>query len=151
MKKHTRNGQLRVDSVQKASTIRLERTVMMSEKKMVGRKVMALRKEQGYSRDVFAARLGIPSTTLRNYELGIHEPGHSFIIQMAKEFCVSTDYLLGLSEDRRPQYPVDEEDEAVTEGELEMIRAFRRLDAHGKKVVRWLLEAEGQRMGEEGP
>lgn len=118
----------------------------MSDKKAVGKRVMALRKEQGYTREVFAARLGIPSTTLRNYELGIHEPGHSFIIQMAKEFMVSTDYLLGLSEDRKPAYPTGEDDSAVSETELALIRAFRRLDAHGKRVVRWLLAEEGKRM-----
>ena len=67
----------------------------MSDKKAVGKRVMALRKEQKYTREVFAEKIGIPSTTLRNYELGIHEPGHSFIIQIAREFSVSTDYLLG--------------------------------------------------------
>lgn len=118
----------------------------MSDKKAVGKRVMALRKEQGYSRDVFAEKLGIPPTTLRNYELGIHEPGHSFIIQIAREFSVSTDYLLGLSEDRKPAYPTSSDDPAISETELAFIHAYRRLDAHGKRVVSWLLAEEGTRM-----
>lgn len=118
----------------------------MSDKKAVGRRVMALRKEQGYTREVFAAKLAIPSTTLRNYELGIHEPGHSFIMQIAREFSVSTDYLLGLTEDRKPGYPIDEDDPSISEAETAFIHAFRRLDAHGKRVVNWLLAEESRRM-----
>lgn len=117
----------------------------MSDKKTVGKRVMTLRKEKKYTRDVFAEKLGIPPTTLRNYELGIHEPGHSFIIQMAKEFSVSTDYLLGLSEDRTPGYLIDEDDLAISETEMAFIHAFRRLDAHGKRVINWLLEEESSR------
>lgn len=118
----------------------------MSDKKAVGKRVMALRKEQKYTREVFAQKIGIPSTTLRNYELGIHEPGHSFIIQMAKEFSVSTDYLLGLSEDRKPSYPLDEDDPAISEAEMAFILAYRHLDAHGKRVVSWLLAEESRRL-----
>mgnify|MGYP003623601046 CR=1 FL=1 len=120
----------------------------MSDKKAVGKRVMALRKEQKYTREVFAEKIGIPSTTLRNYELGIHEPGHSFIIQIAREFSVSTDYLLGLSEDRRPGYPIDDDDAVISETEMAFIHAVRRLDAHGKRVVNWLLAEEGRRVAE---
>lgn len=63
-----------------------------------GKRCAQLRKEHGYSRMVFAAKLGIPQTTLRNYELGIHEPGYSFLIQVAKEFGVTTDFLVGLTD-----------------------------------------------------
>ena len=121
----------------------------MSDKKAVGKRVMALRKEQKYTREVFAEKIGIPSTTLRNYELGIHEPGHSFIIQIAREFSVSTDYLLGLSEDRRPGYPIDDDDAVISETEMAFIHAVRRLDAHGKRVVNWLLAEEGRRVAEQ--
>lgn len=122
----------------------------MSDKKAVGKRVMTLRKEHRCTREVFAEKIGIPATTLRNYELGIHEPGHSFIIQMAKEFSVSTDYLLGLSEDRRPGYPIDKGDPTISETEMAFIHAFRRLDDHGKRVVNWLLAEEGRRMAGQG-
>lgn len=67
----------------------------------IGNRIAELRKEKGISRVQFAQQIGIPSTTLRNYETGAREPGHSFIIQMAKEFHVSTDYLLGLTDNRK--------------------------------------------------
>lgn len=120
----------------------------MSEKKIVGKKIMELRKEKGYKRDDFAKLLGIPPTTLRNYELGVHEPGHSFIIQMAKFFDVPTDYLLGLSEDRMPPYPTHPDDEKFSESEMGMLRAYRRLDGHGKRLVDLVLGEEARRIGE---
>ena len=61
-----------------------------------GKRLMQLRKEHGYrNRDTFAAELGIPANTLRNYEMDIREPGFSFRIKMSQLFHVSTDYLLG--------------------------------------------------------
>lgn len=65
----------------------------------VGDRIAKLRKDHGYTRVEFADKIGIPYTTLRNYETNAREPGHSFLIQMANEFNVSTDYLLGLSND----------------------------------------------------
>ena len=64
----------------------------------IGERLSKLRKEKGLSRVAFAEKIGIPQTTLRNYESDIREPGHNFLIQMAKEFNVSTDYLLGLTD-----------------------------------------------------
>ena len=44
-----------------------------------GERLTQLRKENGYStRNEFAEKLGIPNTTLRNYEIGVREPGHTF-------------------------------------------------------------------------
>ena len=66
-----------------------------------GKRLMQLRKEHGYrNRDTFAAELGIPANTLRNYEMDIREPGFPFLIKMSQLFRVSTDYLLGLTEER---------------------------------------------------
>lgn len=124
----------------------VERVLIVSIKKLVGKRIMELRKEQGYKRDDFAKKLGIPPTTLRNYELGIHEPGHSFIIQMAQTFHVSTDYLLGLSEDRTPEHLPSAEDGRISSPEVAMLRAYRRLDTHGKRMVDLVLAEEEKRL-----
>ena len=69
-----------------------------------GKRLMQLRKEHGYrNRDTFAAELGIPANTLRNYEMDIREPGFPFLIKISQFFHVSTDYLLGLTEERALQ------------------------------------------------
>lgn len=64
----------------------------------VGDRLKNLRKEAGITRAKMAERLNMPYTTLRNYEDGSREPGHDFLIKYAKEFNVTTDYLLGLVE-----------------------------------------------------
>lgn len=64
----------------------------------VGERIKALRMDAGYTRVNLAEKLGMPQTTLRNYENDAREPGHDFLIKFAKEFNVSTDYLLGLTD-----------------------------------------------------
>ena len=52
-----------------------------------GKRLMQLRKEHGYrNRDTFAAELGIPANTLRNYEMDIREPGFPFLIKISQFF-----------------------------------------------------------------
>ena len=58
-----------------------------------GKRLMQLRKEHGYrNRDAFAAELGIPANTLRNYEMDIREPGFPFLIKMSQLNRRKSDY-----------------------------------------------------------
>ena len=66
----------------------------------VGDRIKSLRSEAGYTRVELAEKLNMPQTTLRNYENNAREPGHDFLVKIAKEFNVTTDYLLGLSENK---------------------------------------------------
>ena len=54
-------------------------------------RLVKIRKEKGYTRKELSDLLGIPYRTLTNYENGEREPGHSFIVRIAKEFNVTTD------------------------------------------------------------
>lgn len=96
---NAQNGQISVDEVKESLYNKNEKR---GDNLEIGNRIAELRKEKGFSRVQFAQQIGIPSTTLRNYETGVREPGHSFIVQMAKEFNVSTDYLLGLTDNRIP-------------------------------------------------
>lgn len=64
--------------------------------KSLGERIIELRKKNNINREDLAKELEIPYTTLRNYENGLREPGHLFLIKVAKRFNVSTDYLLGI-------------------------------------------------------
>lgn len=66
----------------------------------VGDRIKNLRTEAGFTRVELAEKLNMPQTTLRNYENNAREPGHDFLVKIAKEFNVTTDYLLGLSENK---------------------------------------------------
>lgn len=66
-----------------------------------GERLTELRTSAGYTkRNEFADKLGIPSTTLRNYETDVREPGHTFLKQISEFFNVSVDYLLGLTNEK---------------------------------------------------
>ena len=67
-----------------------------------GERLTELRTSAGYTkRNEFADKLGIPSTTLRNYETDVREPGHTFLKQISEFFNVTTDYVLCLSDNKR--------------------------------------------------
>ena len=59
-----------------------------------------MRKERGVSQKKAAADLGIGQALLSHYEKGIRECGLDFVIKCSKYYGVTTDYLLGVSENR---------------------------------------------------
>lgn len=107
-----------------------------------GERITQLRKEHGYkTRKEFAEKLGIPETTLRNYETDAREPGHTFLKQISDFFSVSADYLLGLT-DEREKYSSHQ----LKSSEYEHIEKYRALDQHGKETVSYILEQETKRV-----
>lgn len=107
----------------------------------VGERIHELRKLRGFTRDEFAKYIDIPSTTLRNYELGTREPGHPFLVQMAYIFNVSTDYLLGLTDDKS-SLTDKYKNIQFTDDDLEHLNKYRTLEPHGKEMVDTVLDKE---------
>lgn len=60
-----------------------------------------LRKEKEISQKQAAKDLGVSQALLSHYEKGIRECGLDFVVKSANYYNVSTDYLLGLSPDRK--------------------------------------------------
>lgn len=108
----------------------------------IGERIAELRKEKGFTRKTFAEYLDISQFTLRNYENDVHEPGHSFILQVARTFNVSTDYILGLTDIKTPLSP----DLLLnTKEEDNHIRKYRSLDPLDKEAVDGLLNTLSKR------
>lgn len=106
-----------------------------------GERLTQLRKENGYNtRNDFAEKLGIPSTTLRNYEIGVREPGHTFLKQISELFNVSVDYLLCLTDDKEILNSF-----RIHSSEKKMIEKYRELDNHGEEMVNFTLQKEWER------
>lgn len=59
-----------------------------------------LRKERGISQKKAATDLGISQALLSHYEKGIRECGLDFVIKCSEYYGVTTDYLLGVSDNR---------------------------------------------------
>jgi transcriptional regulator with XRE-family HTH domain len=57
-----------------------------------------LREAMGISRSELARRLGMPRQTYNHYECGDRKLPYDVLMQLARFFCVSTDYLIGFSD-----------------------------------------------------
>lgn len=69
-------------------------------------RLLTLRKAMGLTQKEVAEKLGISRQAYANYEIGNREPDHKTLIEIAKLFNVSLDYLLG-----KEEKPVAESDE----------------------------------------
>ena len=67
----------------------------------LGRRIMELRRQDNISRRELAKSLGITYWALSKYESGERCPDQDLLRSLAFFFKVSTDYLLGVTEDSR--------------------------------------------------
>ena len=59
-----------------------------------------LRAEQNLSAQVVADRLSVPRSTFTHWELGDREPPYATLCAIADLYGVTTDYLLGRTDER---------------------------------------------------
>lgn len=64
----------------------------------LGKKLKELREERGLTQKQLSELLGLNSVTYLHYEKEQREPPLSLLVEFAKFFEVSTDYLLGLKD-----------------------------------------------------
>lgn len=62
-------------------------------------RIKEVRKKQGYSQQSLAMKLNVNQTAISQWERGTTTPSASLLKQLSKLFNVSTDYLLGISDD----------------------------------------------------
>lgn len=66
----------------------------------MGQKIKQLRSQRNISQIALAKQLGVSKSVISSYENEVHYPPYDVLIQMARLFGVSTDYLLGASGNR---------------------------------------------------
>lgn len=88
-------------------------------------RLVKIREEHGYTRKRLCEELGRPYATVTKYETGEREPGHSYIIEIAKKFGVTTDYILGI-ENEKPSEAIKHAAEGFSTEEL-LVRFARNL------------------------
>lgn len=64
---------------------------------MIADKIKILREKKGITQSELAANLGITRSAVNAWEMGITVPSTQYVVELAKFFNVSADYLLGLS------------------------------------------------------
>lgn len=63
---------------------------------MLSEKIQELRGKMQISQAELARRLGTTRSSVYAWEMGLSVPTTQFVVEMAKIFSVSTDYLLGM-------------------------------------------------------
>ena len=66
----------------------------------VGRKIKELRTSQKLTQNEFAERLGVTKSAISSYENGSRLPSYDILIKISRIFKVTTDYLLGCSNEK---------------------------------------------------
>lgn len=102
-----------------------------------GEKIKKLRTEKNWTQDFVSKRLNISSPALSRYESGACEPKDlAMVSEFAKLYNVTTDYLLGLS---------DEKENNLTEPKDEWLYAFNNgyndLEEADKEVLKATFDA----------
>lgn len=59
--------------------------------------IKQLRENAGYSQSVLAKELNVTRSAVNAWEMGLSVPTTQYVVDMARLFRVSADYLLGLS------------------------------------------------------
>lgn len=77
------------------------------ESNTLSKRLKELRESKGYLQKFVADKIGVRSNTLSGYENGTRSPDPEMIVSLAKLYNVSTDYLLGYSDD--PSKQIDDE------------------------------------------
>ena len=82
--------------------------------------LVEIREANGYTRKRLAEELGRPYATITKYETEEREPGHEYLIEVAKKFGVTTDYILGL-EQKNPPEVEDKTPEGIAKWMLDLL------------------------------
>ncbi|MGE4276606.1 MAG: helix-turn-helix domain-containing protein [Lawsonibacter sp.] len=101
-------------------------------------RLVEIREKNGYTRKRLAEELGRPYTTVTKYESGEREPGHIYIIEIAKKFGVTTDYILGVSERNEPQYSKKASSDLSDEA-FRVAAAYDKASAKERETIRFIL------------
>lgn len=68
------------------------------------KRIRDLREDNDKSQKDIAALLEVGTTQYRRWEVGEHKVPAEIIVKLAKIYNVSTDYILGLTQDPKPTY-----------------------------------------------
>ncbi len=91
----------------------------------VSTRLVSLRKEKNLSQKEAAVQLGVSQALLSHYEKGIRECGLDFLCRASAFYDVSTDYLLGLTENKMMSDALFVDQELPQDSEMRMSTVFR--------------------------
>ena len=85
-----------------------------------------LRMESGLKRSEFAKEIGLPASTIANYENEIRQAPYKLLLAFSEYFNVTVDYLLGKEEDSELNYSISQKYKGpLSTAEKKLIMTFR--------------------------
>ena len=98
-------------------------------------RLLELRKLAGLSQKELAKILNCSQNMISQWENGTRDPSTDTLKAMADYFNVSTDYLLGRTDENAITSAAVPKQEALTQQEETHIKKYRQLDADGREDV----------------
>ena len=103
-------------------------------------RIRELRKNRGMNQETLAAFVGVSQQTISKIEHDINSVGIDLLIQLADYFNVTTDYILGLSDEKRNLARNNKMSSRV-ENRYDLVIEYEELNAHNQKVLLELMRA----------
>lgn len=95
----------------------------------IGKRLRNLLEERNMSQRKLAEDLNLAATTINGYIMENRQPDYDTLIQLAEYFHVSTDYLLGVTENRQMV------DQPLTARERELVGLYRDLKSDKQDLL----------------
>lgn len=90
---------------------------------MIGERLAEMRKDHGDTQAALAERLGVSLPTVRAWEQEKSSPSHEMLVTLCRLYGVSSDYLLGLT-DQDPAYTEQIRQDQLTTAERAAVRDY---------------------------
>lgn len=102
-------------------------------------KIRTLRLRNSMTQKELCSKLNVSEVSIRNWETGVKNPSITAIMDLARLFNVSTDYLLGVNcSHDTPLF-------SLNKREQKLLDNYKQLDEHGKKIVDTICSLEKSR------
>ena len=96
---------------------------MSKELFLLAEKIKLLREKEGLTQSKLARTLGLSRSGVNSWEMGLSVPSTPYIVELAKKFDVSTDYLLGM--ENTPTVSIQGLSQQQVSAVLDIIKCFR--------------------------
>lgn len=103
-------------------------------------RVRELRKSRGMNQETLAAFVGVSQQTISKIEKDVTCIGTDLLIQLANYFNVTTDYILGLSNEKRNLFRENRMSTRL-ENYYNLVIEYEELSEYNKKVLLEIMDA----------
>jgi len=105
------------------------------EKMQFVSRLKLVREKAGLTQKEAASKLNIPYTKYNHYETGRNQPDIETIIQIAKFFGITSDYLLGCEDTTKKETSIKPLQIEISEEDLALLQQLKKLPADKREIV----------------